>query len=211
MVLAGMKLSCFVPKSRDPPLCAVPHCPLSTPPYSQPHLLFQGPLQSIHPQLLLAQTGLVSRLLLLCFASDLSDLSIGPAGKRRAQTCSPVLGWAAPKLRRLPKSAHESEVLREAPWRHSHLLIRFVKIPECGDLHSSLSISRCQGPCGPHLSSFSSACTFRAWYRCSSFFTRDRYSWAHFFSTSSFYRRGQRLRQERARGEGETQEPPVQV
>lgn len=37
-----------------------------------------------------------------------------------------------------------------------------------------------------YLSSFSSACTFRAWYLCSSFFTRDRYSCAHFFSTSSF-------------------------
>lgn len=38
-----------------------------------------------------------------------------------------------------------------------------------------------------YLSSFSSACTFRAWYLCSSFFTRDRYSCAHFFSTSSFW------------------------
>ena len=39
---------------------------------------------------------------------------------------------------------------------------------------------------GHYLSSFSSAWTFSAWYLCSSFFTRDRYSCAHFFSTSSF-------------------------
>lgn len=45
---------------------------------------------------------------------------------------------------------------------------------------------RGSGPGPRYLSSFSSACTFRAWYLCSSFFTRDRYSCAHFFSTSSF-------------------------
>lgn len=44
----------------------------------------------------------------------------------------------------------------------------------------------CERPRPRYLSSFSSACTFRAWYLCSSFFTRDRYSCAHFFSTSSF-------------------------
>ena len=38
-----------------------------------------------------------------------------------------------------------------------------------------------------HLSSFSSAWIFRAWYLCSSFLTRDKYSWAHFFKTSSFW------------------------
>lgn len=37
-----------------------------------------------------------------------------------------------------------------------------------------------------YLSSFSSAWILSAWYLCSSFFTRDKYSCAHFFNTSSF-------------------------
>lgn len=38
-----------------------------------------------------------------------------------------------------------------------------------------------------YFSSFSSAWIFKVWYRCSSCFTRARYSCAHFFSTSSFW------------------------
>lgn len=46
-----------------------------------------------------------------------------------------------------------------------------------------------------YLSSFSSAWTFSVWYRCSSCLTLARYSWAHFFNTSSFWAIQNRERQ----------------
>lgn len=56
---------------------------------------------------------------------------------------------------------------------------RFIITVEVFVITDVLSVST-------YLSSFSSAWSLSVWYLCSSCLTLARYSWAHFFSTSSF-------------------------